>query len=249
MSIENIIYPFRIIYQFLCQFMSPPVAIFIMIYILSMPLRELYMYLKNYFQEKKRKNQITYNDYYLYKETESSYQSQEETRGIGKWIVIAVVVFLLIVSMGYSDKEAGNNDTGNYSGLVDNNSNTNDVNSDSVAGTNNDKDYIISAGNVFEANGLKITINEINANYTDYDDPYNMRSPKEGYKYISVSFTYENTSKSDSYVSIYDYDCYADGSLCKQSYYFDTDLSFKFIFRQKGFFHSILRSSYKCRES
>ena len=37
-------------------------------------------------------------------------------------------------------------------------------------------------------------------------------------KYISVSFTFENTGKSDEYVSIYDFDCYADNSSCEQQF-------------------------------
>ena len=33
-----------------------------------------------------------------------------------------------------------------------------------------------------------------------------------------VSFTYDNQSKSDKYASIYDFNCYADGTACEQVY-------------------------------
>lgn len=141
--------------------------------------------------------------------------------GIVKWIVIAVIVLLLIGAMGGSDDDAGEENTVNNSGTIENNS---DVNVDNAEeNSNSEIDSTIGAGESFEANGLKVTINEINTNYTDYDDPYNMYAPESGYKYVRVSFTYENTGESDKYVSIYDYDCYADGTLCEQSYYFDND--------------------------
>ena len=138
--------------------------------------------------------------------------------GIGKWIIVAVVAILLIGSMGGTDEDSDKDKTITNSEMTDNNSDA-DNNADSNVQTDNK----ISVGDVFEANGLKVTINDICTDYTDYDNAYGLYSPKEGYKYVSVSFKYENTGKSDAYVSIYDYDCYADGTLCEQSYYFDTD--------------------------
>lgn len=139
--------------------------------------------------------------------------------GIVKWIVIAVIVLILIGAMGGTDEDTVNDNAVDNSGTVDINTNVDKEGEDS----NSDVDSTIGAGESFESNGLKVTINEINTNYTDYDDPYNMYAPESGYKYIRVSFTYENTGDSDKYVSIYDYDCYADGTLCEQSYYFDND--------------------------
>lgn len=81
----------------------------------------------------------------------------------------------------------------------------------------------ITVGNSFEANGLKVTLNDANTDFTDYDDEYGVYKPEDGYKYISASFTFENTGDSDRYVSIYDFDCYADGTLCEQSYNFGGD--------------------------
>ena len=80
-----------------------------------------------------------------------------------------------------------------------------------------------SVGDTFDADKLMVTINEANTNFTDYDDPYGWNTPNEGMKYIMVSFTFENQGKSDKYVSIYDFDCYADGTLCEQVYSFGGD--------------------------
>ena len=40
-------------------------------------------------------------------------------------------------------------------------------------------------------------------------------------KYIMASFTFENNSDTDKYVSIYDFDCYADNTTCEQKYSLD----------------------------
>jgi len=86
-----------------------------------------------------------------------------------------------------------------------------------------DETSCFTAGMSFETGQLKITLDSIDLDYTDYDDEYGWYTPEEGMKYIAISFTYENIGDSDAYVSIYDYDCYADGSLMEQTYYFGGD--------------------------
>lgn len=76
----------------------------------------------------------------------------------------------------------------------------------------------LTVGSTFEKKGLKITVNDASLDFTDYSDEYNMYSPADGMKYIMVSFTFENTGNSDAYVSIYDFDCYADNTSCEQAY-------------------------------
>ena len=78
----------------------------------------------------------------------------------------------------------------------------------------------IKVGSTFEIKGLKITINDANTNFTDWGQ-YDS-APADGMKYIMVNFTFENTKTSgDKYVSIYDFDCYADDSTCDQVYLSD----------------------------
>lgn len=84
-------------------------------------------------------------------------------------------------------------------------------------------DEYITVGETFDVNGLKITFNECDLEFTEYEDEYGWYQPTDGKKYVTASFTYNNESDSDKYVSIYDFNCYADGTVCEQSYYFDTD--------------------------
>lgn len=76
----------------------------------------------------------------------------------------------------------------------------------------------LGVGSSFETEGLKVTINDANLEFTEYDDEYGLYTPEEGMKYIMVSFTFENIGDSDEYVSIYDFDCYADNTACEQAY-------------------------------
>lgn len=144
--------------------------------------------------------------------------------GIGKWIVIVVVVLLLLTMCG-SDGDSDDNNSVNNTGTVENNADANDSNKETnskdeqISNQNN----VVNAGDSFESNGLKVTVNEVSIDFTDYEDEYGLYTLEDGMKYIMVSFTYENTGNSDAYVSIYDYDCYADGTLCEQSYYFGGD--------------------------
>lgn len=80
-----------------------------------------------------------------------------------------------------------------------------------------------TAGESFDSKGLVVTINELNSEFTDYDDPYGLNELEDGKKYIKASFTFENNSDSEKYVSIYDFDCYADGTTCEQYYSFGGD--------------------------
>lgn len=79
----------------------------------------------------------------------------------------------------------------------------------------------ISKGQSFEKDRLKVTVGDIDRNFKDYDNDF--QKPDKGKKYIKVSFFYENNSDSDKYVSIYDFNCYADGELCEQIFDFTGD--------------------------
>lgn len=78
----------------------------------------------------------------------------------------------------------------------------------------------IKVGSTFEIKGLKITINNANTAFTNWGQ-YDS-APADGMKYIMVNFTFENVKTSgDKYVSIYDFDCYADNATCDQVYLSD----------------------------
>ena len=97
---------------------------------------------------------------------------------------------------------------------------TNEVVSEESESTET-KDSILSTGQAFEKDGLKVTFDSKNEDYTGYNE-YN--TPKDGCKYVEATFTYNNVGESgDKYVSIYDCDCYADDTLCEQSYISEDD--------------------------
>lgn len=79
----------------------------------------------------------------------------------------------------------------------------------------------ITVGSTFERDGLQITVNNADTNFQDYEDEYGYYTPSSGMKYVMASFTFTNTSKTDKYVSIYDFDCYADNQTCEQKYGLD----------------------------
>lgn len=85
---------------------------------------------------------------------------------------------------------------------------------------------IAEIGDYFETDNLKFTITDMSLNYTDYKDEYGAHAPKDGIKYIMVSFKFENIGDENKYVSIYDFDCYADGSLCDQNFFVDNNGGF-----------------------
>lgn len=88
-----------------------------------------------------------------------------------------------------------------------------------------DNSYGVKVGESFETDGLKVTIDSANLDFQDYDNEYGWNTPEDGMKYIQVSFTFENIGTDDEYVSIYDFDCYADDATCEQVYSLD-DSSF-----------------------
>lgn len=89
--------------------------------------------------------------------------------------------------------------------------------------TEENKEKEVSKGNSFDVDGLVINIDDIVIDYTDYDDEYGFHKLEEDKQYVHVKFTCTNNSDSDKYVSIYDYECYADGSLCESYYGFNSD--------------------------
>lgn len=80
---------------------------------------------------------------------------------------------------------------------------------------------VLTVGSSFEKSGLKITVNEASTDFQDYENEYGWNTPTDGMKYVMVSFTFDNTGDSDEYVSIYDFDCYADNTNMEQVYTLD----------------------------
>ena len=78
-----------------------------------------------------------------------------------------------------------------------------------------------SVGDVVELDKLNITYLSCEKD-TSYNDVF---APETGKHYVTLKFEFENKGDSDQFVSIYDFDCYADGKNCEQTYYRDDQLS------------------------
>lgn len=146
---------------------------------------------------------------------------------IGSWfaIIMCLLYVGLVLPSESDDKKEDTKETitinsneSTESPTHKENSKDKDKNNKTDKDNNKNEESQISAGGSFDVDGLNISINEVSTNYTNYDDEYGFHSLEKGTKYVMVSFTCTNNSKKDRYVSIYDYECYADGSLCEQYY-------------------------------
>lgn len=136
-----------------------------------------------------------------------------------KWIIIAVVVLGIIGVVSGGGGDSNNSDSKTSSQTNTNSESKQNTSSDSEKEKSGDEK--LKVGDSFDKNGLKITVNEADIDFTNYKNDYGWNTPKDGMKYIMVSFTFENTGSSDAYVSIYDFDCYADNTTCEQVYSLD----------------------------
>ena len=66
----------------------------------------------------------------------------------------------------------------------------------------------------FNVDGLEVKMVKCSKNFKNYDSTFN--KPKDGCKYVRAVFTFTNNSDDSKYVSLYDFDCYADDDLCEQ---------------------------------
>lgn len=137
-----------------------------------------------------------------------------------KWIIIVLIVIFVISSCS-SDEESNKDDISEEK-IDQKVSESNEKATKEEGGDENETSYI-SVGDTFEKSGLKITLNEAVVDFQDYEDEYGWNAPEDGMKYIMASFTFENTSDSDRYVSIYDFDCYADNTNCEEEFGLDDD--------------------------
>lgn len=154
-----------------------------------------------------------------------------------KWIIIGVLAILIIAAAagGGDDGSNGNGDGDSKSQQVaktggkkkkknqdkKNKEQPKEDAAESEPEQESEPDDVnqeLTVGSSFEKDGLKITVNSADLNFQNYSDDYGMYTPAEGMRYVMASFTFENSGKSDAYVSIYDFDCYADNSSCEQAY-------------------------------
>lgn len=76
-------------------------------------------------------------------------------------------------------------------------------------------------GAVVESSNLNITY----ISCEEYNSDNMFVQPKDGYKFVSCEFEFENVGESDEFISSYDFDCYADGFNCDSTFIRDDNLS------------------------
>lgn len=138
-----------------------------------------------------------------------------------KWWFWAIVV-VLIIAIGTSG-----NDTDSGDGINNNNTPNQSISSDNTnSATENiskepaKTEYYV--GDVIEDGNTKIVF----MSSGDYVEENEYMQPAEGKKYIFLQFAFENTSKTtDTSISFYSFECYADGYAAEMYYGGNDDLS------------------------
>lgn len=142
---------------------------------------------------------------------------RKKQNGIGKWIVIAMIVILVIAIFA-----GGGNDKDKNPQKVENSKENISNNADKTVGDDvesqtqqEEKNNIFHVGDVVETNDFRITY--ISAG--EYKSENEYLQPKDGYVYWEFEFKFENISETDQTVSsIMDWECYADNSKVDQTY-------------------------------
>lgn len=80
---------------------------------------------------------------------------------------------------------------------------------------------IYNVGDVIKANGLEITY-LVAEKWEGYNEYF---APEKGYMYVRIKIAATNTADTDRYISMFDFDCYADGKKVEQSYESDDALA------------------------
>jgi hypothetical protein len=129
-------------------------------------------------------------------------------------IVVLIVIILAVIASAGSDGSSSGIDN---SGAKDTSSKQTEA-AETTEEESDEDSNVVKVGGSYEGDGLKFTVEDADLDYSVEDDEYGFYDLDEGLKYVSVDFTFENTGSVDEYVSIYDFDCYADDQNCEQQY-------------------------------
>lgn len=137
-----------------------------------------------------------------------------------KWWFWAIVVILVVATANSGKDTDYGNDANNDTGVTQNISTD-----DATPTTNNTKEPVKTeyyVGDTIEDGNTKIVF----MSSGEYTEENQLLQPEAGKKYIFLQFAFENTSKkSDTSISFYSFECYADGYAAEMYYSGDNDLS------------------------
>ena len=150
---------------------------------------------------------------------------KKKQKGKGGLIAIIVIVLIIGAAAGAGKNKKSNIDNSNATDkaetIISNTSSESSKDTKEKTETSTveepPKDDAVLVGGSFEDKGLKFTVNDATIDY-QFEDKYDMYKLEDGFVYLLVDFTFENTGDGDKYVSIYDFKCYADNSACEQEY-------------------------------
>ena len=86
--------------------------------------------------------------------------------------------------------------------------------------TNTNGNVTVNVGDVLKTSNLEITYKEC-GEYKGYSQYF---APESGFKYIYIDLDAKNIGDSDAYISVYEFECYAD-DVAMEAHYEDDDLS------------------------
>lgn len=124
------------------------------------------------------------------------------------WFWVIIFVLVIAITAGSQGNDTPNNDTKSPIG--------GDANTTTTVATE-PVDTAYHPGDVIDANGLKITY----VKAEKFEESNMFLQPDEGYGYVRLYLSVENTSATDKYISSFEFTCYADGK--KEETYYTTE--------------------------
>lgn len=82
---------------------------------------------------------------------------------------------------------------------------------------------VVNEGESCSVGDLEMTFTKKVFNYEYKNDTYGFYKADQGKKFISATLNVKNTGKSDEYICVYDFDCYADNEIVEQKFFPDDD--------------------------
>ena len=139
------------------------------------------------------------------------------------WVLI-VIVLIGAIGGGGGSKDSSNNGDKKVGEVASTQSTAADKNQSTEPATEKAEDVqtVYKVGDILHDGNMDI----VYVSSGDYQEDNEFMQPAEGKKYIFMNFAFINTSdKSDSSISFYSFECYADGYSCDAYYGGDDDLS------------------------
>lgn len=148
---------------------------------------------------------------------------RKKQAGIGKWIIVVVVIIGIIGAVA-----GGGNDKDKNPQKVEDNKETTQIDTketdsnvkETETEQTEEQSNVFEVGDIVETNNFRITY----VSAGEYKSNNEFLQPKDGYVYWQFEFKFENISDTDQVVSsLMDWECYADNAKVDQTYIGDNN--------------------------